>query len=79
LFSSEKKNRRAVAIDETKIKERDKQRYVWAAIDVDRKEIVSVWVSAGRSGFNAYLFLKDVLSKCENKPIFIVDKVPWYC
>jgi transposase-like protein len=51
---------------------------VWAAIDVDRKEIVSVWVSAGRSGFNAYLFLKDVLGKCENKPIFIVDKGPWY-
>ena len=78
LFSGEKKERRAIAIDETKTKLEDEQTYVWAAIDVDKKEVVSIYSSRGRSGLNAYLFLKDVLRKCSNKPLFIVDKGPWY-
>jgi len=74
----EKKERRLVAIDETIIKLKDKQIYVWVAIDVDTKECLAVWVSKGRNRIEAYTFLKQMLKYCENKPEIVVDKAPWY-
>jgi len=38
----EKKERRLVAIDETIIKLKDKQIYVWITIDVDTKECLTI-------------------------------------
>ena len=51
-----KKPRRLIAIDETKIKLEKKLIFVWAAIDVDSKECLFVWVFEGRSSFHAYVF-----------------------
>jgi len=34
--------------------------------------------SEGRSSFHAYVFLKEVLKHCENKPEIVVDKGFWY-
>ena len=70
--------RRALALDETKVKRENKQIYVWTVIDVDTKEILGVYVSNTRSGFDTYLFMKQVLHYCENKPEIIGDKAPWY-
>ena len=51
--------------------------FVWTAIDVDTKECLAIWASEGRSSFHAYVFLKEVLKYCENKPEIVVDRF-WY-
>ena len=73
-----RKKRRLIAIDETKIKLERKQIFVWAAIDVDSKECLAIWASEGRSSFHAYVFLREILSYCENKPEIVVDRGFWY-
>jgi len=70
--------RRCIAVDETKIKLVGKQLIIWAARDVDTKEVLSFRCSFTRSSLDAELFLKDLLQYCENKPLFLVDKGPWY-
>ncbi|MCL4437157.1 MAG: DDE-type integrase/transposase/recombinase [Thaumarchaeota archaeon] len=74
----EKKSRRAVAVDETKTKLVGQQIFIWAARDVDSKEILAVRCSFARSILDSELFLKQVLQYCANKPLFLVDKGPWY-
>ncbi len=74
----ERKKRRLIAIDETKLKSENKQIFVWSAIDVDTKECLAIWVSEGRGSFEAYAFLKDVLNYCKNKPEIVVDRGFWY-
>jgi len=78
IFSSQKKERLYIAIDETKIKVRGREMFLWAAIDISSWEVISVWVSQGRSGFEAYNFIKDVLRKCDGRPTIYVDRGPWY-
>ncbi|AEA46217.1 IS6 family transposase [Archaeoglobus veneficus] len=78
LKQPEKKKRRLVAIDETKIKLEKKQIFVWAAIDVDTMECLAIWASGGRGSFEAYVFLREVLKHCENKPEIVVDRGFWY-
>ena len=56
----------------------DEKIFVWSAIDIDTSECLAIWVSKGRSGFEAYVFLRMVLKYCENKPEFIVDGGTWY-
>jgi len=73
-----KKKRRLIAIDETKLKLEKKLIFVWAAIDVDTKECLAIWASEGRSSFHAYVFLKEALKYCENKPEVVVDRGFWY-
>jgi len=73
-----KKKRRLVAIDETKIKLEKKLIFVWAAIDVDTKECLAIWASESRGSFEAYVFLREVLRYCENKPEIVVDRGFWY-
>jgi len=73
-----RKKRRLIAIDETKIKLEKKQIFVWAAIDVDSKECLFIWASEGRSSFHAYVFLKEILRCCEDKPEIVVDRGFWY-
>jgi len=69
-----KKKRRLIAIDETKLKLEDKQIFIWSAVDVDSKECLFIWATEGRSSFHAYVFLKEVLNFCENKPEVVVDR-----
>jgi hypothetical protein len=49
----EKKERRLISIDETKLKLENKQIFVWTATDVDTKECLSIWASEGRGSFEA--------------------------
>ncbi|MDW8045621.1 MAG: IS6 family transposase, partial [Nitrososphaerota archaeon] len=46
--------------------------------DVDTKEILAYRASFTRSSLDVELLLKDVLRYCENKPLFLIDKGPWY-
>ncbi len=78
LFSVEKAFRRIITIDETKVKINGKWHILWAAIDVDTWEILGVWITQGRASFEAYGFIRYVLTKCENKPKILVDGGPWY-
>ena len=78
LFAIGPKERRAIAIDETKVKRCNKQVFLWTAVDVDSKEVVGIYISGTRSGLDTYSFLKYVLRFCTNKPLVIGDKAPWY-
>ena len=52
--------------------------FVWAAIDVDSREVLAVDASWQRSIMNAEHILKKALRSCINKPLILVDKGPWY-
>ena len=78
LKPPEKKKRRLIAVDETKLKLENEQIFVWSAIDVDTKECLFIWATDGRSSFHTYVFLKEVLKYCKNKPEIVVDRGFWY-
>ena len=75
-ISSEKKARNLVAIDETVVKA-NKHYYIYAAIDVERNELILMRVYTTRNFLTTKSFIKEVLEYCENKPRFVVDKAPW--
>ena len=58
LKQPRKKERRLIAIDETKIKLEKKLIFVWAAIDVDTKECLAVWASETQGALKPTFFLK---------------------
>jgi len=72
------RRRRLVAIDETKLKLKGEQFYLWAAVDVDTHEVLGFKASWQRSSLDAILFMRQVLKLCSNKPLILVDKGPWY-
>jgi len=74
-----KRRRRAVvAIDETKLKIRGHEVFLWAAIDIRSREVVYVGLSSGRTDWEALAFIKKVMSLCAGTPIFLTDRGPWY-
>ena len=73
----EKKPRKLIAIDETVVKANGEKYYVYAAIDVERNELILMRVYPSRNYLTTKLFISEVLKYCENKPKFIVDKAPW--
>ena len=60
LFVHEKKHRRAIAVDETKVKLENRWVYIWNAIDVDNREVIAIHVSTTRTSLNALYFLRKV-------------------
>ena len=73
-----RKERKVVAIDETKLKIHGRQVFVWAAVDVDTRELLAVYASYYRSNINTMIFLRRVLDTCTNRPVVLVDGGPWY-
>ena len=73
----EKKPRKLIAIDETVVKANGEKYYVYAAIDVERNELILMRVYPSRNYLTTKLFIMEVLKYCENKPKFIVDKASW--
>ena len=78
LKEPRKKERRFIAVDETIIRVGDRKVFVWAAIDVETKECLGIWVSMARHQFLVSEFIRMVLRYCKNKPKFIVDNGVWY-
>ena len=60
LFAIGVKERRAVALDETKVKRCKKQVFLWTAVDVDSKEVLGVYISDTRTGLDTSSFVKYV-------------------
>ncbi|MGQ9469239.1 MAG: DDE-type integrase/transposase/recombinase [Nitrososphaerales archaeon] len=77
LYHRPPKRRFMVAVDGTKTKLNGVWLYLWAAIDIESREILAVYASYQRSSLNAYVFLTMVMDRCLNKPI-LVDGGPWY-
>ncbi len=73
-----KKQRNFIAVDETVIKINGEKKYLWAAIDVESREVLAVWITVTRNWWIARDFLLVVLKSCINKPIFLVDGGKWY-
>ena len=69
--------RRLIALDETCVKVNGLEYWVYAAIDVDRNEILSMRVYPSRNVLTSEQFIREVLKYCEGKPTFIVDNAPW--
>jgi len=67
-----------VAVDETKVKADGEWCYVWAAIDVETRELLAIWVSWQRNIMHAEAFLRKALLNVHKQAIFLVDKGPWY-
>jgi transposase-like protein len=47
-------------------------------MDVDTRELPAIRATWSRSSLDALLFLGRVLEACKNKPVFVVDRGPWY-
>ena len=77
LKQPRKKERKLIAVDETIIRVGNRKVFVWAAIDVETKECLGIWVSMARHQFLVSEFIRMVL-KYKNKPTFIVDNGVWY-
>ena len=59
------------------VKANGKKYYVYAAIDVERNELILMRVYTTRNYLTTKLFITEVLKYCENKPKFVIDKAPW--
>ena len=68
--------RRLIAMDETCVKVNGLEYWVYAALDVDRNEILSMGVYPSRSALATEHFIREVLKYCDGKPKFIVDNTP---
>jgi len=78
LPEPEKKVRKAIAMDETKLKIGKEQWFVWSAIDLESGEILAVHLSKGRSYLDTLCFLRQLTKACSNRPLVYVDRGPWY-
>ena len=65
--------RRLVALDETCVKVNGLGYRVYAAIDVDRNEVLSMRVFPSRNVLATKLFIEEVLKYCDGTPTFAVD------
>ena len=69
--------RRLIALDETCIKVNGLEYWVYAVIDVDRNEILSMRVYPSRNMLATELFIREVLRCCDGRPNFTVNGAPW--
>ncbi|MGC8847615.1 MAG: DDE-type integrase/transposase/recombinase [Conexivisphaera sp.] len=67
-----------MAVDETELKVNGRIVYVWAAMDLDTRELLALEATRSKSAMHAFLFLGRVLGRCINTPLFVVDRGPWY-
>jgi len=78
VFRSKPRARRMVAVNEAILKVAGRRFYVWAAVDVDSREVFAIGAGFQRMDLDAYAFLKGVLEACRNRPLFLVDGGPRY-
>ena len=75
----ETKKRKRIAIDEKVIRINGMKIFIWAAVDLEDEKVIAVYVSYGRSYFEAMAFLKRVKKVCKGKmPRVFVDGGKWY-
>jgi putative transposase len=69
--------RRLVALDETCVKVNGLEYWVYAAMDVDKDEVLTMRVFPSRNVLATKLFVEDVLKHRDGRPTFVVDSAPW--
>jgi transposase-like protein len=79
LIKAPKRERKYVAIDDSKVLTKSGVFYIWAARDHETKEILALRVTRKRTSRMASEFIFKVLEVCEGEPLFIVDRGPWFC
>jgi len=79
LMNNERKERKIIAMDETKIKMNGKHYSIYSAIDVERNEIIAMKEFVTKNYFTTLLFVKEVLKACLNKDFAVLtDNLPFY-
>jgi transposase-like protein len=68
------RGRRLVAVDGTELEASGRVVYVWAAMDIDTRELLAVEAMWSRSSLQALPFLRRVLGRHANKPLFVADR-----
>ena len=76
-FDVDRKNVRTIFVDETMVKIRGSQAWVWVAYEPSLKAFLHFRVSYNQSGLDAYLFLKELRNRYGRKPIW-TDEGVWY-
>jgi len=76
-ISTERKQRKLIALDETVVKANKKRYYVYSAVDVERNELILIRVYTTRNWLVTKSFIKEMLKYCKNKPKFVIDRAPW--
>jgi putative transposase len=66
-----------MALDEACVKVNGLEYWVYAAIDVDRDEVLCMRVFPSRDVLATKLFVEEVLKCCDGTPTFAVDSAPW--
>ena len=77
-INKEVKHREIVAVDETVVKTNGRNCYVYAAYDISNDELLCMKAYTTRNNLTTMDFVKSVLKLCKNKPLFLVDRAPWY-
>jgi len=54
------------------------KRFLWTAIDVESREVLTVWITTTKNWWIARDFILVVLKSCEGRPVFLVDRGSWY-
>jgi len=71
----ERRCRKIIAVDETKLKLSGKQIFVWAvSLEAKKREVLACRISCQRNIVKMEAFLRRVLETRNNKPLIIVDK-----
>src|ERR1700730_661386 len=76
-FVVDRKLVRTIFVDETMIKIRGRQAWIWVAFEPGLRVFLSYRISYNQSILDAYLFLKEVRRRYGVKPIWTDDAV-WY-
>ncbi len=78
-YRVERKERKLIAIDETKIRVNDKWYFIYAAIDADTRELICMKAYTSRNYLTTLDFVKRVLKYCANKDVEVITgKMPCY-
>ena len=73
-----RKRRPVLVIDDTEIKTKNGEIYIFAAIDPENREIVNILVAPHREMIYVLGFLQRCLRYCKGKPVIATDGGVWY-
>ena len=73
-----RRRRSVLVVDETEVRTRGGQIFVFVALDPENREIVNLLVTRHRETIDALGFLTRCLRFCEGKPVIVTDGGRWY-
>jgi putative transposase len=76
-FDVDRRSVRTIFVDETMVRIRGSQAWVWVAYEPTLKAFLWFCITYNQSGLDAYLFLKELRARYGRKPIW-TDEGVWY-